>query len=193
MAPLPQNSTARLFFDYVTGNATTSQEHTFAVRMSGTAGDIANVQERVRAVLIAMGTNSFRDGWRILGVRYQAAGTDFSNPVTLIANLVSFVGTSGGAYDPRMEAVEDTFQGRSTTSGRRVDFSLYRALSDAPSNFRWLGGTTGFPAAVRAGVTALNASVAVGAFIAIDGSAVVWRDYLNANYNSYWERRIRTV
>lgn len=193
MAPLPQNNTARLFFDYVTGNLVTSQEHTFAVRMSGSQGDIANVQERVRTVLAGMGSNSFRVDWRILGVRFQAAGTDFSNPVTLIPNLASFVGTGNPAYDARVEAVEDTFQGRSTTSGRRVDFSLYRALTDAPSNFRWLGGTTGFQAAVRAAVTALNASVALGAFLAIDGSAVVWRDYLNANYNSYWERRIRTV
>lgn len=192
MAPLPQNSTDRLFVDYITGETATALEHTLQVRMSGGQANVVVVQGRVLAVLNALTPIAFRLGWRVLRCRFQAQGTDFSIPVSVVPGLAAFLGSGGGDYQPRMEAVEDTFQGRSNVTGRRVDLSLYRAVTDAFSNFRVPNGPTGFPAAVGNAVANLNSSAGDGAFLAIDGNPPTWYQYLNQNYNSYWERRLRS-
>lgn len=186
MAPLPQNNTDRLFFDYITGSNATSVRHTVQMRIAPEVTDPAASQASFFNLLSALGAGTFRSGWRVEGVRFQAAGTDFSLPLTLSANLQAFVGTGGSpGYLARFEAVEETFQGRSTTSGRRVDISLYRALSDANTNFR-----TGMPVAVQ---TALSVASGSGDFVCVDGTLPIWYTYINSNYNSYWEARVRSV
>lgn len=193
MAPLPQNNTHRLFVDYVTGDLATSQEHTLAIRYNPSLRDVGDVQGDLLAVLNAFTAPAFRTGWKVTATRVQAAGSNFSLPVATISGLAGFVGTGGGAYFPRHETVEETFQGRSSTSGRRVDLSLYRAAGDVSENFRVVGGPSGLFLLVRLVAAALSAASAAGSFLAIDGSQAVWRDYMNQNYNSYWERRVRTV
>ena len=192
MTALPQNNTNRLFIDYVTGTSATSVEHTMAVRMLNGV-TVTQAQNAVAGFLISLGEGNLRQGWRVLRVRYQAAGTAFSVPQVIEDELFGILGTYSGDYSPRFEAVEDTFQGRSFSTGRRVDLSIYRAASDAVSNFRVNAGEAGFPAAVGAASAFLNSAVAApGAFVCIDGTQPVWYTYLNMNYNSYWERRIRT-
>lgn len=193
MAALPQNNTDRVFIDYITGNSSTSREHTLAIRKNG-ATTAEDTQVRFLALLNAFGAASFRVGWRVLRVRLQLLGTDFSIPQLVDTGLAAFVGTFNTGYTPRVEAVEETFQGRSGTSGRRVDISLYRAATDAADNFRTPGGATGLPAVVRAVVSSLQlSSSTVGCFLTIDGNVPTWYDYMNSNYNSYWEARSRTV
>lgn len=192
MAPLPQNNTNRLLFDYVTGDVATSQAHTCAVRYNPAERDVGDVQADFLSVLAGFGEGLFRVGWKVTGVRVQAAGSNFSLPVTMIASLAAFEGIASVGYTPKLEAVELTFQGRSTTSGRRVDFSIYNALFDVGDNFRFLEGSAG-ASWVADVLDAVRAASAVGSFLAIDLSAPTWYGYANANYNSYWERRMRSV
>lgn len=187
MAPLPQNATARYFFDYVTGNAATSQNHTVQVRCSNETTP-EDAQEAFWSLLTAMGSARFGSGWRVIRVRYQAAGTDFSIPVTLGATLASFVGT-GGNVSPPSEAIELTFQGRSFTSGRRGDLSLYGTVGySLTTNYRLTPGEASW---VGDAVAVLN-SVETIVWRAVDGTRLTFYPYANWNYNSYWERKLRS-
>ena len=187
MAPLPPNATARYFIDYVTGNAATSREHTVQIRCSNETSP-ADAQTAFLALLNAMGTPRFGTGWRVLRVRFQQAGTDFSIPVTLDPALGSFVGT-GGAVTPPNEALELTFQGRSFTSGRRGDLSLYGTAGyNLATNYRL---TPGEAAWVGDAVAVLN-SVETIVWRAIDGTRLTFYPYANWNFNSYWERKLRS-
>lgn len=187
MAPLPQNSTARYFFDYVTGNAATSQEHTVQMRVANPVTDVS-AQDGFLALLNAMGTARFGNGWRVLRVRYQASGSDFSVPIALTASLAAFVGT-GGAVSPPSEAIELTFQGRSRVSGRRGDLSLYGTVGySLTTNYRLTPGEASW---VGAAVLELNQAEA-GLWLAIDSTGLEWYPYANWNYNSYWERKLRS-
>lgn len=187
VAALPQNNTTRIFFDYITGDLSTSQEHTVAVRLAPGV-DISSAQNYFYALLNAMGSARFNTGWRVLRVRVQAANSNFSVPAILSTNLTNFVGT-GGAATPTSEAVEWTYQGRSPTSGRRVDLSLYGVASISlntqfrvsPTEAPWLTGAI-----------AVLQDTEGQAFITIDGTPANWYPYLNWNYNSYWERELRS-
>lgn len=193
MAPLPANNTDRVFFDYVTGNLSTSREHTCAVRFNLVDATVEAVQGIFLDLLGALGETNFRAGWRVLRTRVQYATTNVSLPYALDAALGAFVGTGGSpTYNARFETVEDTFQGRSSTTGRRVDFSLYRAMDDSESTFRVESGLSGLGVVVGQAVATLNTYAPTGVFIAIDGTAnTIWYPYMNRNYNSYWERRSR--
>lgn len=193
MAALPSNNTDRVFFDYVTGNLATSREHTCAVRFSLADNTVEAVQGIFLDLLGALGASNFRNGWRVLRTRVQYATTNVSLPYALEGTLGAFVGTGGSpTYNARYETVEDTFQGRSSSSGRRVDFSLYRAMDDSESTFRVEAGLSGFGIVVGQAVATLNSYAPNGVFITIDGTAnTIWYPYMNRNYNSYWERRSR--
>jgi hypothetical protein len=84
--------------------------------------------------------------------------------------------------------------GRSPTTGRRSRLSLYGTSllnENFPPDFRLDVGNAGY-GAVAAAIDVLNSAPGEGtSFRSIDGSPVVWYEYANANYNSYWERRIR--
>lgn len=192
MAPLPQNNTARLFVDYITGSQPTSSEHTFAMRYNSANNDADTLATQVYTFLQAIGATNFRAGWKVIRLRQQQAGALFTIPQGLTTQLAAFVGTNTSAYSARLEAVEDTFQGRSLVSGRRVDVSLYRAAGDCDPNFRVLSSGTGVGLVVQNAVAALAVAGNNGRFLAIDGSAPSWYPYMNENYNSYWEGQLRT-
>lgn len=190
MAPLPPNTTGRIFFDYATA-ATAGVEHTVAWRVPLGEFSSTVVQDNFLAFLQAVGAGNLRVGWRVLRARYQEAGSDFSTPLGLTPGLAAFVGTSAVSFPANREAEEWTWQGRSPGTGRRVDFSLYGITTNPPANFRYPAGA-GSPAWVGATVTALNNSSALGRPTTIDGSFPIWYQYVNFNANSYWERRLRT-
>lgn len=190
VGPLPQNSTARVFMDYVTGSHTQATEHTCAVRMpSGTTSDDA--QGFFLGLLNAMGAGTFWTGWRVIRVRKQDAGTNFSIPAPMTAGLEAFVGTgSASSYASTVEAIELTMQGRSPTTGRRVDFSIYGVRFTAMlGKFRY-GLSDGLH---WAGMINYMTSLSTSYPTTIDGSTPTWYNYVNVNYNSYWEQRTRSV
>lgn len=190
MAPLPPNTTARVFFDYVTAN-TAGVEHTVAWRMPEAVTEPEDVQAAFADFLTALGAATLRVGWRVLRARYQEPLSDFSFPVPLITALETFVGTSAVSFPTNREAEEWTWQGRSPSTGRRVDFSLYGITSAPPTNFRYPAGGAS-PAWVAATVNALQSFDLNGVPGVIDGSVATWYRYVNFNANSYWERRLRT-
>lgn len=193
MAPLNPNTSGRVYFDYVTGDQATSQEHTIMMRFGvGPGFDLGDAQDEFLAFLSSYGAIEFADGWRVLGVRLSQPLQDISLPFSLTPGLAAFVGT-GGTISPSEEAREWTHQGRSFTSGRRVDLSLYGLVLSDPPNFRVVGGPGTFPTKVATAASNLTLQSAAGYFTAIDGSPATWYPYLNMNYNSYWERRIRSV
>lgn len=185
MAPLPPNSTGRVWYTYVTGLVSTSREHTVMLRI-GTEVTNDQADAVMLSILEGFGAGAFREGWRILRADIAAAGSTFSFPYQPAAELLDFVGTADIVvpYRASDEAIEDTCQGRSPVSGRRVDFSLYRAVGPIDTTFRY-----GMPLAVA---TALSVGSGSGVPICIDGEAPVWYTYVNQNYNSYWERRTRS-
>lgn len=189
--PPPPATTSIMFFDYVTGSSATSREHTVQFRYNPSLATPSDVQNRMLLVLQALTAANFRTGWRILRVRQQDVGTNFSIPIPVASGLGSFLGTATTpTYQPRYEAVEWSLQGRSPTTGQRVDFSLYTALTDAPANFRFLPADL---AQLAATVNAVQAGAATGIIITRGGSPATWYNYMNVNYNSYWERRSRTT
>lgn len=187
MAPLAPETTARLWFDYVTGNVT-PVEHTFQVRYTGADRTAAAAQTRVANMLTGMGVGSFRLGWRVIRVRTALAGEVFTLPQTPNSAVASFVGTNNNSWSNLNEADEWTIQARSLTGPRRCDLSLYGLLVAVPASFRVAAGSGGAAWAVAA-LSALNA--ASSPLVAIDGTAVQWYPYVNYNRNSYWERRLR--
>lgn len=179
-----------MFVDYVTGNAATSTEHTFQVRFGGDGVVADDAQNFAYNLLNSIGAATFVAGWRVIRVRAQAANADFSLPVPVIPLLAGFAGTSAGAYPQNREAEEWTFQGRSQVTGRKVDISLYGIATSFPTNFRLPAGGSS-PAWVAAAVNQLNNVAFADVGLAIDGTKPLWYQYVNANYNSYWEREKR--
>jgi len=197
MAPLPHNNTALMYFDYVTGNAVTSQQHTMQMRLSSsTTTLVEEAHIQMLALLTAIGAANFWSGWRILQTRLQAQGANFSTPVSSpeLAPLLAFAGTETGGYQPRYEAIETTFQGRSPTAGRRVDVSIYGLVpvTPIPNTFRVAVDFSNGGNWVADALAVLNAAPSLGTFLAIDGTAPLWYGYANVNYNSYWEQELRS-
>lgn len=193
MAPLPTNGTARVFVDYIT-RTSGGLEHTLQVRYVGPADGGQAAQQAVLNLLTALGPANFNEGWQVLRVRVAPVGSNFSVPVALLPGLDAFVGTDATPLARYQEALEVTFQGRSPLSGRRVDISLYGLTAwstNFPEDFR-------VPAAganwVALAVAALESGVSDNnTFFAIDGTAPIWQPYANLNFNSYWERRLRSA
>jgi len=190
VAPLPANNTARIFFDYITGNQATSKEHTVAWRSTGPGTTHEDVQARFLEFLQVLSPGTFVQGWRVLRVRVQEQGADFSVPVPMIAGLAAFVGTFTGAYPQNREAEEWVWSGRSSTTGRRVDFSLYGIGTAFPVNFRYPAGGSS-PNWVGPSIAFLNSADPPVGPLVIDFSKPTWYSYVNVQYNSYWEEQVR--
>lgn len=189
MAPLPQNNTDRWFLDYVTGTGPTSAEHTMSVRLGPDAG-VDGASGVFLGVLNGIGSANLWAGWKPIRMRLQKAGTKFSLPVGMGSALSAFIGTgSNQDYRATTEALELTWQGRSFTTGRRVDLSLYGfRQTGILGEFRYTSAAFAPGGAV---VASLSAQTGASAPLAIDGTEVTWYEYTNFNYNSYWEGRIR--
>lgn len=189
MAPVADNLSRRIYFDYVTGSAApVAQAHTCMWR---TAFDVADagaaaVQEKFFQFLTAYSAAGFWAGWKVTGVRVSEGGQTFSVPVTLIANLVAFVGTaSSAAAIVSSAAIEMVWLGRSPLTGVRTRFSLYGKAVVSIIDFR-------DSASVATGnaVGILNANTAP-LLVAADNTRSTWYAYANQNYNSYWESALR--
>ena len=190
MAPLPANQTPRLFVDYISGNLPTSIEHTMSFRagVGGTPIDLDALQGKVTSFLLGIGAANLRNGWRVIRVRFQNGGEDFSVPYPLISSLEGFSGSSSVSLTQDREAIEWSFVGRSFVSGRRVKVSVYGLTVGIPPTFRLTAGAVPW---VNAAVAALNEPTEPR-LRAIDGTPVNFYPYVNVQYNSYWETRIRT-
>lgn len=190
MARLPANNTVTLFIDYRT--QLNGVEHTMQVRpLSGDGGDITAAQQTVLDMLNALGPTFLRTGWRVLSVRGRQANSSVTAPVPILPALQAFAGTNNNSYSDDREAVEMRFVGRSLTTGTRVGLSIFGIAGNIPvGRFRITAATPTWGASVVNAAAALNAGATNAR--TIDGTIPLWYSYANINYNSYWERRIRT-
>lgn len=189
MAPLPVETTARLWVDYKT-NPTVGVEHTIQLRYSGSDRTATSAQQRLYDVMAALGASGFLVGWKVLRVRTALAGELFSNVQVVLPALASFTGTSSFTTTNQYNSYQWTFRGRAQGSPRRASFSFFGLASSfwTPA-LRWGIGVVGTPAQFNAAYAALTA--ASSPFVAVDGAPITWYNYVNCSANSYWERRLR--
>lgn len=179
--PLPENNTGRVIVGYTTGRET----HTLIFRY-GAGATPTQAIDRVRLFLLAL-QSQLPNTWTVIDAQAQAAGAVVTLPVSL-GTLAGFTGSSALPIDVRREPLQWNFIGRGITSGRRTRVGLYGLTTDVANEYRYVGsGITG-PFANAITVLQNGGNIAP---VTIAGDAVDWYDYVNVQYNSYWERRQR--
>lgn len=189
MAPVAENLSRRIYFDYVTStNAPVAQEHTTMWRTAFDTPDpgAANAQAKFLAFLTAYGVAGFWAGWRVTGVRVSEGGQTFSVPVTLASGLAAFVGTfSTATAIVSSAAIEAVYVARSPITGVKGRFSIYGRAFASIGDFRDSAG-----APTLAAIAELNDATPTILVVA-DNTRGTWAQYNNYNYNSYWETELR--
>lgn len=182
MAPLPTNNTAVLFVDYTTGGAA----HTVQLRVPASQG--VNVGLGVMAAFLMALQGVLPNAWAVTGTRYRAQNSNLTLPVAPGA-LDGFVGTGGAQVVRANEALEFVWVGRSPSTGRRWELSLYGIRLSAPDDFRY--STSNMPPSLATATDTLISASAAAEIVSIDGDEPIVYPYVNVNYNSYWESRLR--
>lgn len=191
MAPIAPNNTGRVWVDYRTGGGTTSQNHTAMVRYNpGVGGTFSEALIELLTALVAPGEGSYFDGWSFLGARHSAAGSDVSFPIPIPAPFTEFLGSGQLTATRQSQARETRFQARSGVGGRRYSFSIYGLIDNlfTTADFR----LTAVESVPVASVLATVEEAEVGSFVAIDLQPVIWYQFANWQYNSYWEGELRS-
>lgn len=174
MAPLPPNSTGRLFIEYTS----VGQEHVAILRLgtSSTFSDANTVYDAIAPLMAATMDNNDN----ITGARYAAPGSNLSFPVSVTPHA----GTQLVSQVPGEKPSFYSFTGRST-GGRRVRFTVFTP---------WVNGETdGFrDDTPHANLQDILDELQSNALItAIDGGSPIWNTYVNYGYNSYFQRKQR--
>ena len=191
MAPLPDSNTGRVWIDYRTGGGATSQNHSLMIRYSpALGGTFAEALVEACSALVTPGPAAYFDGWAITGARHAVQGSDISFPVTVPSVFLDFEGAGQVAATRADQARESKFVGRTAGQGRRVNFSVYGIVDTTFSedDFRIVALEGNYPDTVLSVVTEAE----TGSWVGIDGSFTVWYPYMNWQYNSYWERKLRS-
>lgn len=190
MAPLPVESTGRVWIDYVTGVGATSQEHTVMLRFNGSSGGtVIGALAVLGDTLAAPGAGSYITGWQALRARAAVAGQVVSIPQTLPLSLQTFVGTGVGSVTRQDEAREFRLVGRGVPSGRRGSLSIYGLLPSLFTSADFRISRTA-ETVVDDYLTVLEDSDS-GYALNIAGERLTWYPYANWQYNSYWEGELR--
>jgi hypothetical protein len=192
LPPLPENNTDRLFIYYQTGGGTTSQEHVMTIRYDATLTDPGEIMTALGTAMQAdVGGGHLFDGWQVLRAETQAKGSLFRFPVPVPGELLAVLGTGQEVASPTDQAREVRFQGRGTTSGRKVSLSLYGVIGAAmlETDFRFDPAASTLLGNLRALMQVRGA--AGTSFINIGGGPTTWYTYVNWQYNSHWESQQR--
>lgn len=175
MAPLPPNTTARLFIEYTS----VGKEHTAELRLpvGATTADAEAVYDLMAPAMAAgMASND-----SVTGARFSAAGSNVSFPLGVAPDA----GNLDAVSDIDMRARFVSFTGRSV-DGRDVRFTFFTPYVVAdPNGYRQIT-PTGLAAGILAVLTGLGASIRT-----ISGLQPIWNTYANLGYNAYYQRRNR--
>lgn len=178
MAPLPVESTARLFVDYTT----CSEQHTLMCRF-GVGSSVGDAIALVDAFLIAL--DDFVLAATIDAARVADLGSTFTYPVSWTG--AATFGAGVGTHYKTANYLD--FVGRSI-GGRRVRMAVFGAVFHADTvgtgDYRFNATDE---ARVAAALAVLEASSTEP--VAIDGDAAVWQQYANCGVNAYWRNNIR--
>lgn len=174
MAPLPHNNTGIFFVDYIV----TGVEHTVEVRASPVVSP-ASFGPLMNTFFTSISTLLF--SLTVLGVRFQAAGSNVANPVVTSIDGAVY-GTGGGTGDDVPKALN--FIGRST-AGRRVRLMVF-GYNGSVSAYRLTPAEN-----TNIGTAVDHLNTTSGCFLSIDGLEPIWYPYANVLFNAYWQRQVR--
>lgn len=183
LAPLPPNSTDRVFVRYFTG----WNEHTLICRTNALEFAQSDVLQDIKAFLDSV-RPVLSSAWAIREVSTQLAGSLVTFPIDP-GVLAGFTGGSAGTQALEDAPVQWNFIGRGTSTGRKTRVGLYGLNTTRPASFRLSGA--GLPLWATEAINSLTAS-SVRSFVTIGGDRATWYDYVNAQFNSYWESEQRS-
>lgn len=174
MAPLPPNSTERYKVFYTVGGI----QHTQQIRTDGISPSALGAS--LTAYYTALGGTIYDTV--IDQVQFAASGSNVFNAVSTGVEGDHF--GSGEHSVPGENAYYYDFIGRST-GGRRTRFAQFGAKA-LGEDYRFASDEDD---ALDAALVFIDATP--GTWLAIDGIAPVWKSYINAGVNAYWQRQIR--
>lgn len=183
MAPLPQNNTDRYIVQYTTGRV--PHEMTFRTAL-GTS--VPLVDAAIYSFLQAL-QGDLCDGWAVTGVLFQERVTNFTLPVSLPLTEAVTALSGADALPEVQEPREFSFEARSVNTGRFWSVSVYGISLAVPNAYRY--GLGDMPPSLLAAIESLQNRSDDGQLVAIDGNPFRVKQYVNVNYNSYWERQAR--
>lgn len=175
MAPLPENSTTRVYIDYTAGG----QAHTMQLRFDdGLTTDWATAANEVIVEMLPMmyTTDS------VTGVRYSPVGSNLSFP---LPGVTTGSGANVTAFDPDLKPNFISFTGRSL-DGRDVRVTFFSPIFNLKdSGYRGPLGA-GDVAALFSAITSTEPNVTT-----ISGGQPLWHAYVNYGSNAYFQRKAR--
>lgn len=177
MAPLPENNTARFWLDYTDGQ----NPHSLLVRYDQTQMPPSDVAEYVEAFFNALSPILYLVG--VSGARYSSQGSNISLPFswTGAATFGQF------AMPAELAPRQLCFLGRDAV-GRRSRWFVYGWEAAPPNPFRL---ELNNPAELGAAWQVISDAQLAGAFISISGLNPTMYGYVDVNYNSYYEAKMR--
>lgn len=177
MAPLPQNATARAWVKYSDG----VNEHELMSRFDANLLSVSAVLQLTGDFFEAI--EDFLYEITIIEARWADIDNNISLPVT-------WPGASTYGTDPMpvlLAPRELRWVGRDQ-NGKRVTFSVYGGKFTSPDEYRIISSGANLP---NLGVIAINTASADGAMLSISGLRATMKNYVNVNFNSYWEAEAR--
>jgi hypothetical protein len=177
MAPLPENTTGRLWVGYGDGQ----HNHELMVRYAGGATSPTGAMTWAAAFLAALAAELFV--LNITEARYAAAASNISIPITWTGASTYGTGAMPAVNAPR----QICFQGRST-GGRRVKWYIFGCKLETPNNY-WLNRTAN--TSINDAYDLLAEAQDAGYFLSVDGLNPINYGYITFNFNSYWEQEVR--
>ena len=180
MAPLPPESTGRIWIDYQANGF----GHTVMFRYPGTGDPAPAVITGINGILTAM-QPFMPTNWTLLGIRYAVAGSTVSNAL----NAAIITPTGAGTPKQGEAPAYLTILGRSAQGRRARIFFIGTSVSAADE-----GGVNGdyrTSATESSSVLALLTAAQNSGLVAVDGLQPVWKPYVNVGYNAYWQKRVR--
>lgn len=177
MAPLPENSTNRLWVKKT--GITGTHEIMFRGQPGSNAIDLIGVAQLV--LNATKGVVFDEDTW--VSARYSERDSILSFPV----DWTPIQGANGSTYLPHIRPFFIDWMGRGL-SGRRVRWSIQGAVQFPDFNYRV---TPDENPAVALGIEAFKDASSILA--TIGGSEPVIYNYANCGYNSYQQRKNRTA
>lgn len=175
MVPIPPSNTTRWKVTYSTANA----EHSVLCRSTG-ALTSAGFSTFFDAFLTALEPRLYEIA--IVSLQVAAAGLNVFNTVTWSGAASYGSGAEAAVFAPRQMC----FLGR-TSGGRRARMFLFGMSGTSPDNYRIYSADD---TAISDAYDVLNTNP--GVFVGIDGLATVKYNYVDVNFNSYWERAVRS-
>jgi len=184
MAPVPPNSTNRLFIDYTSASIV----HTMMLRYDTTVSSAATYAAGYATIFSQL----MREDDSFFAARVQLAGESFSLPLafTPVDGILDDLNTYW-TQDPESVQLSMTFRGTGSGHQGRVEFFSPVAFTPWPSTNRY---NTSAQATIEAFVVDFIDAAAIGGelpLLVVTGDQVAVNNYCNIRSNSYWQNKQR--